>query len=121
MVRLFAFGVGYDVNTRLLDTLAEDNRGSSDYVLPQEDIEQKVGSLYAKIAYPVLANPRVEWGGMNVYDVYPKRLPDLFKGTQTVSLAATRATMRRACNSSAPRADAKSASQAAAVLETEDN
>jgi Ca-activated chloride channel family protein len=82
--RLFVFGVGFDVNTRLLDTLAEDNRGSSDYVLPQEDIEQKVGSLYAKIAYPVLANPRVDWGGMNVYDVYPKRMPDLFRGTQTV-------------------------------------
>jgi Ca-activated chloride channel family protein len=82
--RLFVFGVGFDVNTRLLDTLAEDNRGSSDYVLPQEDIEQKVGSLYAKIAYPVLANPRLDWGGMNVYDVYPKRMPDLFRGTQTV-------------------------------------
>ncbi|MDQ3812551.1 MAG: VWA domain-containing protein, partial [Armatimonadota bacterium] len=82
--RLFVFGVGFDVNTRLLDTLAEDNRGASDYVLPQEDIEQKVGSLYSKIAYPVLSSPRVDWGGMKVYDVYPKRLPDLFRGTQTV-------------------------------------
>jgi Ca-activated chloride channel family protein len=82
--RLFVFGVGYDVNTRLLDTLAADNRGSSDYVLPSEDIEQKVGSLYNKIAYPVLSNPRVDWNGMKVFDVYPKTLPDLFKGTQTV-------------------------------------
>ncbi len=82
--RLFTFGVGFDVNTRLLDTLAEDNRGASDYVLPQEDIEQKVGALYARIAYPVLANPRLDWGGMKVFDVYPKRLPDLFKGTQVV-------------------------------------
>lgn len=82
--RLFVFGVGFDVNTRLLDTLAEDNRGASDYVLPQEDIEAKVGSLYSKIAYPVLSNPRLDWGGMKVYDVYPRRLPDLFRGTQTV-------------------------------------
>ncbi|HEY0076370.1 MAG TPA: VIT domain-containing protein [Abditibacteriaceae bacterium] len=82
--RLFTFGVGYDVNTRLLDTLAEDNRGSSDYVLPQEDIEQKVGALYSKIAYPVLSNPRLDFGDMKVYDVYPKRLPDLFKGSQVV-------------------------------------
>jgi len=82
--RLFAFGVGFDVNTRLLDTLAEDNRGASDYVLPNEDIEQKVGALYSKIAYPVLSNPRVDWGDMKVYDVYPKRLPDLFRGTQTM-------------------------------------
>ncbi len=82
--RLFTFGVGFDVNTRLLDTLAEDNRGSSDYVLPQEDIEQKVGALYSKIAYPVLANPRLDFGDMKVFDVYPRRLPDLFKGSQVV-------------------------------------
>jgi Ca-activated chloride channel family protein len=82
--RIFVFGVGYDVNTRLLDTIAEDNRGASDYVLPAEDIEQKVGSLYSKIAYPVLSNPRLDWSDMKVYDVYPKRLPDLFRGTQTV-------------------------------------
>ena len=84
LTRLFVFGVGYDVNTRLLDTLAEDNRGSADYVLPKEDIEAKVGSLYAKIAYPVLSNPRLDWGGLQVHDVYPRRLPDLFRGTQAV-------------------------------------
>lgn len=82
--RLFVFGVGFDVNTRLLDTLAEDNSGASDYVLPQEDIEQKVGSLYSKIAFPVLANPKIDWGGMKVYDVYPRQLPDLFRGSQAI-------------------------------------
>jgi hypothetical protein len=95
-VRLFAFGVGYDVNTRLLDTLAEDNRGSSDYVLPQEDIEQKVGSLYAKDRLSVLANPRVDWGGMNVYDVYPKRMPDLFQRHANGGLSAATKAQRGA-------------------------
>ncbi len=82
--RIFVFGVGYDVNTQLLDTLASDNRGASDYVLPEEDIETKVGALYNKIAFPVLSNARVDWNGAKVYDVYPKVLPDLFKGTQTI-------------------------------------
>ncbi len=82
--RLFVFGVGYDVNTQLLDVLAEENRGASDYVLPNEDIETKVGALYNKIAYPVLANPRLDWGDTKVYDIYPKVLPDLFKGTQMI-------------------------------------
>ena len=94
--RLFVFGVGYDVNTRLLDTLAEDNRGSSDYVLPKEDIEAKVGSLYAKIAYPVLSNPRLDWGGLQVHDVYPRRLPDLFRGTQAVVFGRYEGTAPRA-------------------------
>jgi Ca-activated chloride channel family protein len=82
--RIFVFGVGYDVNTRLLDSLAEDNRGASDYVLPEENIEEKVGALYNKIAFPVLSNPRLDWHGAKVYDVYPQVLPDLFKGAQTI-------------------------------------
>jgi Ca-activated chloride channel family protein len=82
--RIFVFGVGYDVNTRLLDALAEENRGASDYVLPEEDIEEKVGALYNKIAFPVLSNPRLDWHGAKVYDVFPKVLPDIFKGAQTI-------------------------------------
>ena len=33
------FGVGYDVNSRLLDRLARDNYGQSEYVRPDENIE----------------------------------------------------------------------------------
>ena len=32
---MFAFGVGYDVNSRLLDKLARDNFGLSEYVRPE--------------------------------------------------------------------------------------
>jgi Ca-activated chloride channel family protein len=80
--RLFVFGVGNDVNTRLLDSLAEDNHGASDYVLPKEDIEVKVGALYEKIAYPVLSDAKIDFGTMGAYDVYPPQLPDLFRGSQ---------------------------------------
>ena len=82
--RVFSFGVGYDVNTKLLDALSEENRGASDYVAPSEDIEAKVGALYAKIAFPILSNVQLNWGDASVYDVYPRQLPDLFKGSQVV-------------------------------------
>ncbi|MEW6203240.1 MAG: VIT domain-containing protein, partial [bacterium] len=52
-VRLFAFGVGYDVNTHLLDRLSEGNSGSVDYVKPEEDIEAKVSGFFRKVSYPV--------------------------------------------------------------------
>ena len=81
---IFSFGVGFDVNTKLLDQLGEENRGASDYVAPDEDIEAKVGALYAKIAFPVLSNVELNWGDAQVYDVYPRHLPDLFKGSQVV-------------------------------------
>jgi Ca-activated chloride channel family protein len=38
--RVFAFGVGYDVNTYLLDRLSAAGRGATQYVQPGEDVEQ---------------------------------------------------------------------------------
>lgn len=82
--RTFTFGVGYDVNTRLLDRLANENKGSSEYVRPNEDIEIKVSSLYSKITNPVLTDIRIHFGSAGVSDVYPREIPDLFKGSQLV-------------------------------------
>lgn len=80
--RLFAFGVGYDVNTLLLDRLAQENRGTSAYVEPGEDLEVKLTNFYRKIASPVLSSPRIEISSVEVYDLYPRVLPDLFRGSQ---------------------------------------
>jgi Ca-activated chloride channel family protein len=81
-VRLFAFGVGDDVNTLLLDTLTGDNRGISSYVRPQERIDEEVSALFAKIKTPVLTDLALDFGGILVEDIYPPVLPDLFSGTQ---------------------------------------
>ncbi len=86
-VRLFVFGAGYDVNTRLLDTLASENRGVAEYVEPKEDIEIKVSRFYAKASNPVLADPQLSFGEkVNTFEIYPKDLPDLFKGSQVLVL-----------------------------------
>ena len=81
-VRLFTFGVGYDVNTALLDKLASENGGVADYVEPREDLEVKVSSFFAKISYPVLTDLQLDLSGMQTDLIYPKTLPDLFRGTQ---------------------------------------
>ena len=80
--RLFVFGVGYDVNTHLLDDLAAYNNGVSVYVRPEEDIEIKVSSFFAKISNPVLSDLDLDFGAINTFDRYPIQLPDLFAGTQ---------------------------------------
>jgi Ca-activated chloride channel family protein len=83
--RIFCFGIGNDVNTHLLDKLTEQSRGSSQYVLPEEDIEVKVSSFIAKIKEPVLANPTLKFtGDIRATKLYPASLPDLFKGEQLV-------------------------------------
>ncbi len=84
-LRIFAFGVGDDVDTYLLDSLSSGYRGVSVYVRPKEDIEQKVSSLYNKITSPVLTALKLDFGNAIVEDMYPSEpLPDLFAGSQLV-------------------------------------
>ncbi len=82
--KIFVFGVGYDVNTHLLDRLSDENSGTSDYVSPDEDIEVKVSNFYKKISNPVLADIKLKFDGMKTFQIYPQRLPDIFEGTQLV-------------------------------------
>jgi len=83
--RVFAFGIGNDVNTYLLDRLTERARGVTEYLRPGADIEVAVGDLAAKIASPVLTDLSLSAGaGVEVYDVQPAHLPDLFAGEELV-------------------------------------
>ncbi len=83
-LRLFVFGVGYDVNTHLLDRLSEDHDGASEYVSPNEDIEVKVSDLYRMIAEPMLTDVKIDFGAMEAYDIVPLRYADIFGGRQLV-------------------------------------
>jgi Ca-activated chloride channel family protein len=80
--RVFAFGVGYDVNTYLLDRMAEGGRGSVSYVQPGDDVEQAVSSLTRKISFPALADLRIVRAPADLEDFYPNPLPDLFYGEE---------------------------------------
>ena len=91
--RLFSFGVGYDVNSRLLDRLSRDNRGQSVYVRPNEDIEASVSTLYSKIGNPMLTDLSLNFefdepvdpsAAARINRLYPKQLTDLFHGEQLV-------------------------------------
>ncbi|HYH85592.1 MAG TPA: VIT and VWA domain-containing protein [Pyrinomonadaceae bacterium] len=81
-VRVFTFGVGYDVNTALLDKLASDNGGVAEYVEPREDIEIKVSNFFTKINHPVLTNLALDMGSLETDLIYPREMPDIFRGTQ---------------------------------------
>ena len=81
-VRIFPFGVGYDVNTRLLDRLAEEHRGRPAYVKPDERIDEKVSKFYARVQSPLLTDIKLDFGAVRTYDLYPQPLPDIYAGTQ---------------------------------------
>jgi len=83
--RIFCFGIGTDVNTHLLDKIAEETKAFGQYVLPEEDIEVKVSNFFTKIKEPVLANPKIVFPeNVRVTKIYPSPAPDLFKGEQLV-------------------------------------
>lgn len=81
-VHIFCFGVGNDVNSRLLDRISSENSALTEYVKPNEDIETSVSNLYSQISSPVLTNIELAFGNLTIQQDYPKPIPDLFKGGQ---------------------------------------
>jgi Ca-activated chloride channel family protein len=80
--RIFTFGVGDDVDTLLLDSIARDFRGTTGYVRPSERVDEEVASLYTKISAPVLTDVTLDFGNARVELLYPATLSDLFAGEQ---------------------------------------
>jgi Ca-activated chloride channel family protein len=91
--RIFSFGVGNDVNVPLLDRIADMTRAMATYVLPQEDVEVKVGQVFKRLYGPVLADIQLQTIGPNgdaqtrlVRELIPSSIPDLFEGDQLIVL-----------------------------------
>jgi len=82
--RVFAFGVGHDVNTHLLDRLSEAGRGTTEYVEPGEDVERAVALLAAKVRHPVLTDLELGGAPVRLSEIYPVRIPDVFAGDDLV-------------------------------------
>lgn len=88
--RLISFGVGHDVNSRLIDRLTSASNGQSIYVSPNEDIETAVSRLYRKISAPILTGIDIDFGLRKPNDdtainrVYPSQPVDLFAASQIV-------------------------------------
>ncbi len=79
--RIFVFGVGTDVNTFLLDRIAQVGRGDRHYVTGDEDIEVKVSSLLKKLSFPALSDLKLHMEGATLSKLTPWPLPDLFFGS----------------------------------------
>lgn len=76
--RVFSFGVGSSVNRFLLDKMAEHGRGEVEYVSLEDDGSAAARRFHERVRNPLLTDIEVDWAGLPVADVYPKRLPDLF-------------------------------------------
>jgi Ca-activated chloride channel family protein len=93
--RVFTFGVGLDVNAPLLDGVARDTRAESTFVLPNEDVEIKVGQVFDKLDGPVIVAPVFTTHAPDgtlvdqrvnptVSFVHPDSLGDVFRGSRVM-------------------------------------
>jgi Ca-activated chloride channel family protein len=76
--RVYALGVGAAVNRFLLERASEVGRGRAVVATLSERPEDAADRLNALIDRPVFTDVEVDWGGLDVQEVYPRRLPDLF-------------------------------------------
>ncbi|NLP04997.1 VWA domain-containing protein [Candidatus Fermentibacteria bacterium] len=83
-IRLFSVGVGSSPNRYLIEGLAEEGRGTAYYVGLNEDPVSAVTSVYEKLNNPYLVGIDIDWGRLDVTEVYPARIPDLFAGQPLV-------------------------------------
>ncbi len=81
--RLFSFGIGSSVNRYLLEGLAEEGRGAAAFLGPRETPDEMVDRFIRRIETPVLTDIRIGFEDLDVLDVEPARIPDLFAG-QTI-------------------------------------
>ena len=82
--RIFSFGVGTSVNRYLLDRMAKLGKGAVAYIGLEDHAAEVVDLFYERISHPALADVTVDWGDMDVTDVFPSRVPDLFVGRPVI-------------------------------------
>jgi Ca-activated chloride channel family protein len=82
--RVFSFGIGSSVNRFLLDKMAEHGRGEVEYVTLGDDGSAAAKRFHERVRSPLLTDISIDWAGLQVADVYPRRIPDLFSAKPVI-------------------------------------
>jgi Ca-activated chloride channel homolog len=82
--RIFSFGIGSSVNRYLIDHMAGTGRGAVAYLGNRDDAATIMEDFFKRISHPGLTDIAIDWGGMNVSEVYPREVPDLFVGRPVI-------------------------------------
>lgn len=82
--RVFSFGIGSSVNRFLMDQMADAGRGEATFVLNAEQASAAAAKFYEHIDAPVLTDIELDFGGLPVEEVYPRRVEDLFASRPVV-------------------------------------
>ena len=79
--RVFCVGIGNEVNRPLLEQMADDSGGLAAFISRGDDFKQAARGFKRKLMRPVATGLQLDFGGLHVYDVEPRVLPNLFHGS----------------------------------------
>lgn len=82
--RIFSFGVGSSPNRMLMDRMAILGKGAVAYLSLNDDAVEVMDRFNQRISHPAMTDLQIDWGEMDVADVYPKRIPDLIVGRPVI-------------------------------------
>jgi len=82
--RVFSFGIGSSVNRMLLNKMAEEGRGEVEYVALNGDGSAAAKRFHERVRSPLLTDISLDFGTLQVADVYPKRINDLFSAKPVI-------------------------------------
>jgi Ca-activated chloride channel family protein len=81
-LRLFPVAIGSEVNTHLLDKIAERTRTFRTYIPLGGEIEDGISRFFEAIRYPALTDLRLAISGnIGGNQLHPRDLPDLYRGS----------------------------------------
>jgi Ca-activated chloride channel family protein len=79
--KVFCIGVGNDVNKPLLEQLAQDAGGLAAFISHGDNFTRQAQAFRRKLTRPAATDLHLDFGGLKVYDVEPRALPNLYHGT----------------------------------------
>jgi Ca-activated chloride channel family protein len=79
-VHVFCIGVGNDVNKPLLEQLAADSGGLAAFLSPEDNVGRQARAFRRKLTRPIASDLKIDFGGLQVTDIEPKTVPNLYFG-----------------------------------------
>jgi Ca-activated chloride channel family protein len=76
--RLFTVAIGSAPNLFLATKMAQFGRGTFTHIADVSEVRDQMTHLFETIDSPVLTDVRLTFTGVEVTDIYPERVPDLF-------------------------------------------
>ncbi len=85
--RLFTVGIGAAPNSWFMRKAAEFGRGTYTHIGSSSGVYSKMAALFSKLNSPVANNINIAWPVGFKTEVYPQRIPDLYRGEPLMAVA----------------------------------